>query len=548
MYVSKASVRALAALVVAGAAVVAGWGPSPATRAQSIARDRAGQGPAALTPTLRRIGESALSLERAQARRDGLIAAADLGLDYIPGEALVRFKPDKTGPRPQASLAAVSARTHAGLVRWSGNVALVRDPLQPDSVALAAELAQQPEVLSAEPNYVFRLRPRQADWSAPIPGGADPAAADPAAVPNDPEFDVFQWNFPAIGIPSAWDINPGGSSNLIVAVVDAGITTVDDAFLAALWTGSDFEDVVLPFAVSPELPATRLVNPLDLVFFEEEAGVVLDMVGHGTHIASTIAQSTNDAVGLAGIAYNVQIMPVKVCLGYWELQIIRAEAGLPGFGPPTAGLCPYDAIIDGIRRAADMGARVINVSLGGPEAADELRQAIEYAVSQGAFVTTSMGNDFERGNLTNYPAAYMPDIDGAMAVTAIGRSGERAFYSSTGPHAEIAAPGGSSRDGTAGSGFIYQTTLRDSDVTPLLLIPRFDRYASEGYEGTSMASPHVAGIAALIMSQAPSISPAAVEKLLVATARDIGAAGRDEEFGFGLVQPRPALFGFGIRR
>ena len=271
------------------------------------------------------------------------------------------------------------------------------------------------------------------------------------------------------------------------------------------------------------------------------------MVGHGTHVASTIAQSTNNGSSLAGMAFNVRLMPLKACVGFWEVQIAQSLSGIPGFVPLDSGGCSNTAIANGITFAANNGAKVINLSLGGGGASNLVRDAINLAVSRGAVVTISMGNEFEEGNPTQFPAAFTPAIDGAMSVAAVGRTLSRAFYSSTGAHCEIAAPGGDSRQGGQ-LGQIFQTTLRQADVSELLLVPRFDRYEDTAFQGTSMAAPHVAGLSALIMSQSPGMSPAAVEALIKRTARDLGSNGRDNDFGFGLIQPRSALFGFGIVR
>jgi serine protease len=298
----------------------------------------------------------------------------------------------------------------------------------------------------------------------------------------------------------------------------------------------------MPYAVNTDMAESRIVNGIDLVFFDED-GPVIDMDGHGTHVGMTVAENTNNGLGLAGVAYNVQLMPVKVCLGFWEIAIFDGVDGIPGFPDDDAGGCPFSAIAEGIRYAVDHGARVINISLGGTSGSNLLRSALQYAVDNGAFVSMSMGNDFEDGNPTGFPASYAPSLNGAMAVGAVGRSLTKAFFSGTGTYNEIAAPGGSIRDGGS-AGLVWQSTLRQPDL--FLLIPRFDRYESTGLQGTSMAAPHVAGLAALLMSQGIT-SPSVVEQIIRQSARDLGDSGQDVEYGFGLIQPRAALFGLGIR-
>jgi serine protease len=204
---------------------------------------------------------------------------------------------------------------------------------------------------------------------------------------------------------------------------------------------------------------------------------------------------------------------------------------------------------EGIYYAANNGAKVINISIGGPGSSTALRDALAYAVSQGVFVSISMGNDYLTTNEVSYPARYGTDIEGVMAVGAVGKTLTRAYYSSTGPHCEIAAPGG---DGLVGggldAGLVWQSTLFTPDQSPAVIRPRFDRYQKVGYQGTSMAAPHVAGLAALLAAQSPGISAANIERIIRATARDLGAPGRDDLYGHGLIQPRAALFGRGIRR
>jgi serine protease len=459
-----------------------------------------------------------LTPERALA----LVEAAQRHLSYIPGEVVIKFKNGVTVAGAQRALMALRSRPSVNALRWTSDVAVFRDEGQPDSTILADQLRTQPEVAYAEPNYLRRFN----------------------VTPNDPGFSANQWNFTALDIPHACDLNAGATAGTTVAVVDSGITTVNQAFVFPTWNGFAVQNILVPFAINPDLGGSRLTNPRDFVFWN---GPVLDMEGHATHVSSTIGEDTNNNQAEAGIAYNVKIMPVKTCLSYWDVQFVLSASGFRGFVPPDAGGCPEDAIADGIRYAADNGAKIINLSIGGDTPSALERAALVYAVSKGAFIAISGGNEFEDGNPVDYPAGEAQTIDGAMSVCSVGRSLKRAFYSTTGPQIEICAPGGDVRDG-GNAGMIWQTTLRDSDNDPFSVVfPRFDRYLEEPKEGTSMAAPHVAGIAALIMSQGVT-NPAAIESLIKKTARDLGKPGRDDEYGFGLIQPRAALFGFGLGR
>jgi serine protease len=460
-----------------------------------------------------------LTPERALA----LVQAADQKLNYVPGEVVVKFKDGVTINGQQRVLDALRSRPMVGQLRWiATSTAVLKDRAEPNADVLADRLRAQPEVDYAEPNYLYRSK----------------------TVPNDPGFSARQWNFTALDIPRAWDINPGANANIVVAVVDSGITTVNQSFVFPTWNGVAIQNIAVRYAINPDLAASRLVSPRDFSFW---AGPVLDMTGHGTHVASTIGEDTNNNLAEAGLAYGAGIMPVKVCIGYWEVQFILSSLSFRGFAPLDVGGCANADIAQGIRYAADNGAKVINLSLGGPEAAITLRDALNYAVGRGAFVAIAMGNEFEEGNPVEYPVAYAQTIDGVMAVGAVGQSLTRAYYSNTGSHIEIAAPGGSIRDGGTG-GLIWQASLFRTDFDPATIVfPRFDRYAESPNQGTSMATPHVSGIVALIISQGVT-NPAAVEALVKKTARDLGATGRDNEYGSGLIQPRTALFGFGITR
>jgi serine protease len=479
------------------------------------------------------------------AKAQGYVDAAARRLRYVPGEVIVKFRSTTPATRDVTAMAAVRARLRGmGSIEWiGGSEAIVRDASQGDPRALAEQIAQQPEVEYAEPNYIYKIGPHTAD-SRQMLSERDVQFAPRATVPNDPGFSARQWNFSLLDMPKAWDIEPGGSPSIIVAVVDTGVTAQAGSFTFANWNGSAIVNQSFSFIVNPDLAATRLMAPYDFV---NGSTTVLDMDGHGTHVSGTIGEDSNNSLGDAGMAYKVKIMPVKVCAGYWDVQFAMSKAGVRGQAPLDAGGCSNSDIAAGIRYAADNGAKVINISLGGDSASTTILAAINYAISKGAFVAAAGGNEYEDGNPTEWPAADAPSVDGLMSVAAVNRSSNRAFYSNTGSYIEIAAPGGDSRDQSSGTGYVWQSTLIYTDQDPAIGFykPRFDRFDEIGYQGTSMATPHVVGLAALMMSHGIT-SPTAVEALIKRTAKDLGDPGKDTSFGYGLIQPRTALFGVGV--
>ena len=463
------------------------------------------------------------------ARAAALRRALEEDLDHVPGEVLVKFKAGTDSATQAAVMALAPAPSGGRRLRWVGDLAVLATDAEAPIAAVVDRLAREPEVEYVQPNHLTRLR----------------------STPNDPGLPQ-QWNFSAVDLPRAWDINPGGQ-DVLVAVIDSGITSLSGNVTYRLWTGERFESIVVPYRVNPDLDASRFAGAIDTTFTRLIiSGVttqpVFDTDGHGTHVAGTILQSTNNSVGFAGIAYAARLLSVKACFSYWDYQFYVSALGEPGFVPPSFdGGCATADVVAGIRAAADAGAKVINLSLGGPGPAPAYADAINYAVQHGAFVAIAVGNEFDDGNPTEYPAADAAQIAGTMSVGAVGRGLRRAFYSNTGSHLEIVAPGGDSRE-SGSSGLVLQTGLVEADFDPVTVVsPRFDRYAEAAKQGTSMASPHVAGLAALIYSQGVT-SPPAIEAALKQFARDLGDPGTDAQYGAGLIDARATLRGLGIAR
>jgi len=268
------------------------------------------------------------------------------------------------------------------------------------------------------------------------------------ATPNDPDYSK-QWNFRSINLESAWEETQG--QGVTIAVIDTGVSPV------------------------PDLKDTKFTPGYDFIHDKVEA---LDDVGHGTHVAGTIAQSTNNNYGVAGIAYKATIMPLKVL--------------------DETGAGTIADIAEAIRYAADHKADVINLSLGGAGESQLLEQAINYAHGKGVVVIAAAGNSGDES--ASYPARYPH----AIGVAALDAGGLKAPYSNFGAGVDLAAPGGSEE------AKILQNTIDPVTKEPVFM----------GYQGTSMAAPHVAGVAALIKASGVS-DPDQILKVLKQSARSV---------------------------
>jgi serine protease len=271
-------------------------------------------------------------------------------------------------------------------------------------------------------------------------------------VPDDPLYASKQWHMKRVGAEGAWSYACG--QGVTVAVIDTGVACFDKG----------------PFSRGTDLAGTRCEGGWNFVDDSSEAA---DDHGHGTHVAGTIAQTTNNGMGAAGLAYCATLMPIKVL-------------SKQGFGTVAN-------VAEGIRFAADEGAQIINLSLGGPIKSQILEDAVDHALSKGVVIVAAAGNS---GRRVGWPAAY----PGVIAVSATDDKDRIAWFSSRGPEVAISAPGVA----------VTQQTICNGGRDKCEVFGTFN--------GTSMASPHVAGAAAIIESLGVT-SRSAVRDALAAGAR-----------------------------
>jgi serine protease len=516
--------------VVCGTALAAlGWAGAAGQEAAPVPPARALVSETALPAIDRGLRDQDIVRDPARAPRRPLpvdsVDRSGVEPAFLPGSVIVKFKAGTDRSAAVSNTMAQVAGTSAERPSWADfDVVTIDEGADPEAVAEA--LRARSDVAYAQPRYLNHTMYK----------------------PNDPLY-ANQWNFPAIDMERAWDIQPGASPSVIVAVLDTGVAFKNATFRYVsrfpfrLTAGGPIYPplgvVDVPFAVAPEL-GDRFVSPRDFIWNDNDP---VDLDGHGTHVSGTIGQLTNNSVGVAGMAFNVRIMPVKVIAETWDLI----------FGAPNGGT--DDIVARGIRYAVDNGARVLNMSLGresgGP--APVVEEAIRYAVQQGAFVAIASGNSRENGNQPNVIGNIAPSLAGAVTVGAVGRSLEVAYYSTTSAAVELSAPGGDFRQAGGGPGGILQQTL-DLDMLQTFNRPpsqfgppRADSFAYYYFQGTSMATPHVSGFAALLIQQGIT-SPSAIEEAMKKWATDKGAPGRDDQYGVGLINPRSTLRGLGLAR
>ena len=430
-----------------------------------------------------------------------LSAAPAAAAPYVGERVLVRYDSDAS-PAERADVQRDSGTAHDETLPGGARVLDIEDG---ESVAATVrELERDPDVEYAVPDY----RIHSAQSPAPF-------------LPNDPgrggtgNWLDLQWNFAGpfgVNAPQAWAYTrqakaPGGRG-AVVAVIDSGVAYRNSG----------------RFRRAPDLYRKRWTRPYDFI---EDDRVPLDEDGHGTHVTGTIAQATNNKIGVTGLAYGVKIMPLRVL-----------DENGDGDGSD---------LVSALRYAARNGADVINMSVeftSDQNAGDipEVIEAMRYAVRRGAVLVGVSGNGGEER--VSYPGRYSH----AIAVGGTTAGGCLADYSNEGRGLDIVAPGGGQDaaadesqwdqqhcDSARRARLIYQQTIWGSP----------SKFELIGFEGTSEAAPHVTAAAALVVAtmraRGGKPTPAAVQDRLQASARDIGAPGYDTRYGYGLLDAAAAV-------
>jgi serine protease len=424
----------------------------------------------------------------------GLAAPAGAAAaEHVPGEVVVRYAPGVGTAQQEATERAVGV---GGARRFGprSRVLQIRDGAS--VAATVAELRRRRGVALATPNHVARA----------------------ALVPNDPGlrrepggWQDVQWNFqPLTGVnaPAAWDnlarVGRPGGQGVTVAVLDTGVAYRTHG----------------RYLRSPDFAAYQFRAGYDFVdgdAFPDDAN------GHGTHVASTIAERVDNGVGVTGLAYGARIMPVRVldALGEGDIRTIAR----------------------GIRYAARHGAHVINLSFEFERALTardipDILGSLRYAASRGVLVVGAAGNS-SAGSL-----AFPARAEQVVSVGAVTEHGCQARYSNGGITLDLVAPGGGRDAAVPGDPACRPAGPKGRDIRQMTYTRGVRQFGlPSGYVGTSMATPHVSATAALVIASGvlgPAPTPDGLEAHLKATARDLGRPGPDRRYGAGIVDAAAA--------
>ena len=397
--------------------------------------------------------------------QDGSNPAVTELAEHVPGELLVRFSPGLNTAQPAQEMAAMGL-THKREIQGLG-IQVVKLPPGLSVEEAIIRFSHRPGVEFAEPNYILQL------------------VTTPQAEITD------QWGLTKIHTQEAWNtLNASQKNEVLLATVDTGIDSSRSDLSPRMWTDPD------------ETPNDGIDNDgngyvddtwgWDFVNNDKDP---IDDHMHGTAVSSVMV-AAQDGAGMVGICPWCKVMAVKVL--------------------DSLGSGSLDVVASGIVYAAQNGARVINLSLGGPDGAQTLEDAVNFAWNQGAVVVAAAGNDGQRTTL--YPAAYA----NAVSVASTNAADKHSCFSNYNPgHISVAAPGEA----------IYVVDITDTTT------------GYGYYSGTSLSTPHVSGLAGLLFGKDPGLTNVQLRSIIENSAVDLGPQGVDAAFGHGRIDALRAVSG-----
>ncbi|SHN47460.1 S8 family serine peptidase [Cryptosporangium aurantiacum] len=422
-----------------------------------------------------------------------------------PVTTTVPVTPVTTPAAPATTLAGAAGRATAAPVTWSKPGASVTAP--PESVVAGVSADERVRIVTV----------RNVDGKPVVSTRAVTGREAAAAAVADSQEDAGTVSVGVDQVVRIADAEPAPTTAAAAAPTTAAPTTSaaatsTDTLRSGQWaltrlraedtwartTGGSVLVAVVDSGVQANHPdlAGRVVSGVDLVRDTSSTDGSYDPNGHGTHVAGIIGAIANNNQGIAGLAPGATILPVRVL-------------GANGSGYSSA-------VATGIIESVDRNAAVINMSLGSSTRDSAITSAVQYALSKNVTVIASAGNSRMSGNPVNWPAAET----GVIGVAATDSADQDASFSNTGSYVDIAAPG-------------------------VAIVSTYRGSAYVSMNGTSMAAPYVAATAALAKAVSPGLTPAAMTTLLQNTATDLGTAGRDNAFGYGLVNPYAAVCSLG---
>jgi len=409
-------------------------------------------------------------------------------VEYVRGEILVKFRPEVTAAKISETTQDLGSRL---LSVHQGGYRRIAVPEGMTERELIEALKVRPDVEYALLSTICHAH----------------------MVPNDPYYDPYQWYFPKINCEQAWDISTGTS--VLVAILDTGIAYED--YAVPSYELDTVKSGVTQYQQAPDLAGTSFAAGCDFINDDTHPN---DNNSHGTHVAGTVSQTTNNSYGVAGMAFDCVLIPVKV---------------LDYTGSGTA-----QTLVDGLYWATDHGAQVINMSLGwapGYDPGAVVHDAIQYAYNHGVVLVASSGN--WGTSQVSYPAAYSEVI----AVGATRYDDARASCSQYGSELEVCAPGGDIDVDENGDGYgdgVLQQTFSGYDPGPPEVLADPTDFGYRFFKGTSMAAPHTTALVAMMIANGQT-GVENIRTILHETAVDLGSPGWDQYYGYGRIDAYAAL-------